>query len=323
MDNLEFQCDRKLMLDLLSDILVRLSIKGTLYFRTCFTAPWGVEVPAYQNVARFHFAHRGDCMVRLTMSGETLMLAQGDLVIIPHGAGHSLYSGHSSSPSVLPLDRVLEESGYDGNGVLVHGGEEDDREVQLVCGHFSFAPNAKHLIFERLPTHIHIPNYGETTGKWMEATLRVIGAEAGGAKMGGDLIALKMSEVILVQTIRAFIESQGAEQVGLSGFADPQLSRALDAFHKQPAEAWSVESLARVAGLSRTGFAQQFSKKMDVTPMQYLTGWRMQIARQALAEQRLSVPDAAALIGYSSESAFTRVFKNEVGVTPAAYRSTH
>lgn len=323
MDNLEFQCDRKSMLDLLSDILVRLSIKGTLYFRTCFTAPWGVEVPAHQNVARFHFAHRGDCMVRLTQSDETLMLAQGDLVIIPHGAGHSLYSGYSSSPSVLPLDRVLEDSGYDGNGVLVHGGEEDDREVQLVCGHFSFAPNAKHLIFERLPTHIHIPNYGETTGKWMEATLRVIGAEAGGAKMGGDLIALKMSEAILVQAIRAFIESQGAEQVGLSGFADPQLSRALDAFHKQPAEAWSVESLARVAGLSRTGFAQQFSKKMDVTPMQYLTGWRMQIARQALAEQRLSVPDTAALIGYSSESAFTRVFKNEVGVTPAAYRSAH
>jgi|GEM_PF-6100329 len=94
------------MLDLLSDILTRLSVKGTLYFRTSFTSPWGVEVPAYQNVARFHFAHRGDCMVRITETDQTLMLAQGDLVIIPHGAGHSLYGSASSSCSVLPLDRV-------------------------------------------------------------------------------------------------------------------------------------------------------------------------------------------------------------------------
>lgn len=79
------------MLDLLSDILMWLSVEGTLYFRTSFTAPWGVEVPAYQNVARFHFAHRGDCMVRITATDETPMLAQGDLVIIPQGAGHSLY----------------------------------------------------------------------------------------------------------------------------------------------------------------------------------------------------------------------------------------
>lgn len=310
------------MLDLLSDILTRLSVKGTLYFRTSFTSPWGVEVPAYQNVARFHFAHRGDCMLRIVNTDETLMLAQGDLVIIPHGAGHSLYGSTSSSCSVLPLDRVLEESGYQGEGVLVHGGDEDEREVQLICGHFSFAPNAKHLIFERLPSHIHIPNYGETAGKWMEATLRVIGAEAGGVRIGGDLIALKMSEAILVQAIRAFIESQGAEQVGLSGFADPQLSRALSAFHKEPAETWSVASLARVAGLSRTGFAQHFAKKMAVTPMQYLTDWRMQLARQALVEQKVTVSEAAALSGYTSESAFTRVFKKEVGVTPAAFRSS-
>ncbi len=322
MDAQKNLCDKNRMLDLLSDILTRLSVKGTLYFRTSFTSPWGVEVPAYQNVARFHFAHRGDCMVRIAGTDETLMLAQGDLVIVPHGAGHSLYGGSSSSCSVLPLDRVLEESGYQGEGVLVHGGGEDDREVQLICGHFSFTPNARHLIFERLPSHIHIPNYGETAGKWMEATLRVIGAEAGGARIGGDLIALKMSEAILVQAIRAFIESRGAEQADLSGFADPQLSRALSAFHNEPAENWSVESLARVAGLSRTGFAQHFSKKMAVTPMQYLTEWRMQLARQALSEQRVNVSEAAALSGYTSESAFTRVFKKEVGVTPAAYRSS-
>ena len=163
------------MIDTLSDVLTKLSVRGTLYFRTAFTAPWGVAVPAYQNVARFHFAHRGDCMVRLPATGETFLLAQGDLVIIPHGAAHDLYCGHDPDSSVLPLDRVLELSGYKDEGVLVYGGEDDDRETQLICGHFSFAPSARHLIFDRLPSHIHITNYGEAAGRWMEASLRLIG----------------------------------------------------------------------------------------------------------------------------------------------------
>jgi AraC family transcriptional activator of mtrCDE len=218
------------MLDLLSDILRRLSVKGTLYFRTAFTPPWGVEVPAFQNVARFHFAHRGDCMVRISDSSETLMLAQGDLVIIPHGAAHSLYSEQTNPEDALPLDHVLEASGFTGEGVWVHGGEGSDRQTQLICGHFSFAANAKHLIFDRLPTHIHIPNYGETAGKWLETTLRIIGDETGGARIGGDLIALKMSEAIFAQALRTFIESEGANLAKLAAFGDQQLSRVLATF---------------------------------------------------------------------------------------------
>ncbi|MGP1395677.1 MAG: AraC family transcriptional regulator [Inquilinaceae bacterium] len=313
------------MLDLLSDILTRLSVRGTLYFRTSFAEPWGVMVPAYENVARFHFAHRGDCLVRIAETGETVTLAQGDLVIIPHGAAHALFCRGTAPDQVAPLDDVLEASGYKGEGVLVYGGaadrDGDDRRTQLICGHFSFAPGSRHMIFDRLPSHIHIPNYGEAAGAWMEATLRVIGAEAGGVRLGGDLIALKMSEAIFAQAIRAHIEREGPDGSALSGFADPHLSRALTAFHRAPATVWSVESLAREAGLSRTGFAQTFSRKMGVTPMQYLTAWRMQIAREGLAHRKLNVSDAAALTGYASESAFSRVFKKEVGVSPAAYRS--
>ena len=172
-----------------------------------------------------------------------------------------------------------------------------------------------------MPSLIHIENYGETAGRWMDATLRMIADETSGSNIGGDLIALKMSEVIFAQAIRSFIEGQEGYQAGLSGFADPKLSRALDAFHHAPAQTWTVEGLAQVAGLSRTAFSQQFSAKIGQTPLQYLTSWRMQIARQCLSERNASVTDAAELVGYASESAFARVFKKEVGMTPAAYRS--
>jgi hypothetical protein len=96
--------------------------------------------------------------------------------------------------------------------------------------------------------------------------LRVIGSEVGQSRLGGDLIALKMSEALFAQTIRAHLETVSPTDTALAAFADPNLSRALTAFHQEPAKAWSVESLT------------VFSAKMGTTPMQDLTTWRMQIA---------------------------------------------
>lgn len=311
-----------LMLDLLSDILTRLSLRGTLYFRTSFTEPWGVRVPAHRNVARFHFAHRGEALVRVEGQSAPITLAQGDLVIVPHGAAHVLSCRHTGPDEALPLDDVLSRSGFSGHGTLVWGGEGTARDTQLICGHFALAEGSRHILFERLPPVIHLRGYGEEAGPWLEATLRVIGAEAGGARLGGDLIALKMSEAIFAQAIRAYVEQANVDHAGVAGFADPHLSRALAAFHRSPASDWTVERLAREAGLSRTGFAERFATRLGVTPMAYVTAWRMQIAREALSVRRLSVAEAAEVSGYASESAFSRVFKKEIGVSPALFRQS-
>lgn len=310
------------MLDLLSDILTNLSMRGTIYFRTSFTKPWGVAVPNYKNVARFHFAHRGSCLVRVDGVADPVDLAQGDLVIIPHGAAHDLYCGHDPERTIMPLDTVLETSGFKGTGVLVYGGDEPQSETPLICGHFAFDPHARHILMERLPPVIHLKNYGENAGRWMEATLRMIGEETGEQKMGGDLIALKMSEAIMAQAIRSFIEGSDALEQGLGAFADKNLSRALDAFHKALAKGWTVETLARAAGMSRTGFAVQFQKAMDMTPIDYVTKWRMEIAKKVLVMQGTSLTDAAEVAGYASDSAFARTFKKEAGISPAEFRKS-
>ena len=310
------------MLDLLSDILTRLSLKGTLYFRASFTEPWGVRVPAFRNVTRFHYVHRGEAQIRVEGCESVVALKQGDHVIVPHGRAHVLLCRHTGPDEVLPLDDILARSGFPGHGTLVWGGEESVQDTQLICGHFALAQGSRHILLDRLPPLIHLRGYGDDLGPWLEATLRVIGAEAGGARLGGDLIALKMSEAIFAQAIRAHVEQSATAGGSLAGFADPNIARALTGFHRAPAADWTVEKLAREAGLSRTSFAERFSARLGVTPMAYVTSWRMQIAREALATRGLSVAETAEISGYASESAFSRVFKKEIGLSPAAFRVT-
>lgn len=311
------------MTDLLSDILMQLSLRGTLYFRTSFRPPWGVRVPDYSNVARFHFAHRGECLIRLNSGGEALRLAQGDLVIIPGGVGHALYCQPETETQALPLETVLEKAGFDGSGVLYYPGDDnlEDRETQLICGHFSIASGQEHPIFNRLPSMIHIPDYGAEAGQWMEATLRMIGAETTGNALGSALIAQRLSETIFAQALRVFLASQEAQASGLSGFCDPKLARALSVFHARPSENWTLELLAREAGMSRTGFAVRFAEKVGMPPLRYLTYWRMQLACKVLSETSRPLADIAEEVGYSSESGFSRVFRKEKGMPPARFRA--
>ncbi|MCR9214684.1 MAG: AraC family transcriptional regulator [Proteobacteria bacterium] len=307
-------------MDLLSDILGHLRLKGTLYFRTSFTSPWGVIVPPYENVARFHFVHKGRCFVRVEHHDTPVFLEQGDLIIITRGASHTLYCDPATEDQALKLDEVVEKSGFSGQGALVYGEQGTNQETQLVCGHFAFDKRASHPLIHALPAFIHIRNYGEAAGSWMENTLKIIGQEAGRDNLGSDLIALKLSEIIFAQALRTYLSEEGMNQAVLAGFADPSIAKVLQAIHAQPEFAWTLEELALISGSSRTSFVTKFSTSLAMTPFEYITQWRMQIARQQLEESTLPIIDVAESVGYHSEAAFSRVFKKHFQTGPATYR---
>ena len=306
-------------MDLLSDILSQLRLSGTLYFRTSFTSPWSIQVPAFESVSRFHFAHRGRCLVRVAPTDDPVPLEQGDLIIITRGATHTLFCDPSTEHPAQLLDTVVEESGFSGQGTLVYGEPGTHHETQLICGHFAFDEDANHPVIEALPSFIHIRNYGETAGNWMENTLKVIGSEAGQGQLGSDLIALKLSEAIYAQAIRTYL-ANGAGNTSLAGFTDPAIARALKAIHQSPEHPWTLVELARVAGLSRTSLSTRFNQCLSTTPLGYITQWRMQLARQRLTDTRSSIIEIAEGVGYNSEAAFGRVFKKYFGQGPASYR---
>lgn len=306
--------------DLLSDILCRLELTGTLYFRTSFTSPWGVRVPSFRNVARFHFAHKGGCFVRVAGASNLVVLGQGDLIIIPGGAEHTLFCDPNSEGQAIALDTVVEESGFTGHGALVYGEPGSHQETQLVCGHFAFDEEASHPLIDALPACIHIENHSETAGRWMDSTLSVIGEETARGGVGGDFIAIRMAEIIFAQALRSYLANEGADQPVLSAFTDKNIAPVLGVIHADPSRRLTLEFLSRVAGMSRTSFIAKFSESLSMTPLKYVTFWRMQFARQQLLRSERSLLVIAEAVGYQSESAFSRVFKKHHGVAPATYR---
>ena len=307
-------------MDLLSDILLHLKFSGTLYFRTSFTSPWSIKVPSFENVSRFHYAHQGRCLVRIKPEKAPVLLNQGDLIIITRGAAHTLYCDPTTEGLAVKLDKVVEESGFTGSGVLTYGAKGTHHETQLICGHFAFDDEISHPLIDGLPDHILIQDYDQTAGSWMQSTLTLIGNETGRNALGSNLIAQKLSEIIYAQAIRTYLLSEQGMNNQLAGFTDPAIAKALQAIHATPEKNWTLVSLSDIAGVSRTLLSTKFKSTLSMTPMGYVTHWRMLLAKEKLVDSDQPIIDIAESVGYQSEAAFGRVFKRKFNSGPAGYR---
>ena len=182
------------------------------------------------------------------------------------------------------------------------------------------------IVYERGgggPT-IHLKGAGHSTsGGWLATLFSIAVGESGSARAGRDNILARMSELMFVEVIRRYLEGLPSSQTGwLAGLRDHVVGQALAALHGEPATAWTVESLARSVGVSRSVLADRFATMVGQPPMQYLAMWRMQLASRRLLEGD-SVAEAGTAVGYESEAAFSRAFKKLVGENPSAWRRTN
>lgn len=305
-------------MDVLSDILGALRLRGTLYFSTEFGRPWGLRVPAFQRVARFHLVVRGTTWVRVMPDHPPIELDTGDMVLVPHGAEHVL--ADTPDTPCRTVDEVLEEAGFTGEGTLVHGGEDRGAPTRLVCGHFEFDEGFDHPFLAQLPPALVVRWEEAVQGSPLEDVFRFITREVREGGPGHEAVIRRLSEVLFVQAVRFWAESADHEQGVLAALAHPGLGKALQAIHAEPAERWTLETLARKAAMGRTAFAERFRDVVGETPYQYLTSWRIQHARRLLAESHLTLERIARRVGYESAVSFSRAFKREMGVAPGGYR---
>jgi transcriptional regulator GlxA family with amidase domain len=166
---------------------------------------------------------------------------------------------------------------------------------------------------------VHIA--GDPSGQWIENSIRFSVGEASGSKAGSSLVLAKLSEVLFVETLRRYINALPPGETGwLAGARDPHVSQALALLHKAPAHPWTLQILAKRAGLSRTRLAERFRHFLGESPMAYLAHWRLKLGAELLQSTGDSVAEVAANVGYGSEAAFNRAFKREFDCPPAQFR---
>lgn len=305
-------------MDVLSDILGALRLRGTLYFHTEFRAPWGVRVPAFRRVARFHLVVRGSSWVVVKGEPTPILLEAGDLVLVPHGTEHKL----ADDPAVpcRSVDEIVRLTGFDGRGALVYGGEDSGSPTRLICGHFEFDEELHHPLLHQLPAAIVVRWDEAVRDSPLEGVFRFISREVTEGRPGHESVVQRLSEVLFVQVVRTWAEGTLPERGLVAALADARLGAALMAIHEAPRAPWTLESLSRRAAMGRSAFAERFRTVVGATPLQYLTLWRMQHAKQLLRRSELSLEQIADLVGYDSGPSFSRAFKKSVGTSPGAFR---
>ena len=305
------------MRDVLSDILDTIALKGTLYFRTDFSPPFALEVPAGGRAARFHLVMQGRCHVTLP-SGEAAMLEPGELVLVPHGSAHLL--SDAAGRTGTRLDDALAAAGYTGEGAFVLGSGDAGASTQMICGHFTFAEGAEHPLLRALPPVIHISTADRASRPMLDGVLQLLVRRMHEGKPGTAASVSRLSEVLYIEALHAAIDRAADLKRLLSAVHDPQIGRALSLIHHRLEQDWTVERLAAEIGMSRTRFAERFRELVGAGPMGYLTDWRMQRALALLGQTRASVEAVALRTGYRSRAAFTRAFSQKFGRSPRADR---
>ncbi len=302
-------------MDVLSDILRSVHLGGGVYFRCEFSAPWGMDIKPTP-VAEFHIIVRGSCWLRMPGLSAPTPLQGGDLVAFPHGDAHCLVDAPEGV--ALPAEEIVQGQNLDHYGPVTYGGS--GLPATVLCGYFQFDRDHPHPLVAALPSLIHIRGTDSHDFAWLQTALNFMIYETKTAKPGAEAVVNRLAEVLFVQMVRAYIAQSEAPPGMLAAIADKQIGAALQLMHQTPQNPWTLATLAREVGMSRSAFAARFNQLVGQTPMHYLTFWRMQKARELLSETRLGTAAIAERVGYQSDAAFGKAFKKVVGTGPGAYR---
>jgi len=316
--------------DVLSEVLRAVRLTGAVFFKVDAWAPWVAEAPAAkwiaphvmpgaEHVIEYHLITRGSCWAGIV--GDTpVQLSAGDVIVFPQGDAHTVSSapgmrGPDADPELfrrpadvqLPIAMSLNTAGPE--------------KTEVLCGFIGCDARPFNPLLATLPRALHVKREQIGDGALLEHLMRAAVGESGAPKPGSETMLSRLSELLFIEIVRHYCAQLPSDTKGwLAGLRDDVIGRSLSILHDRPAEPWSLESLAREVGLSRSALAERFHSFVGTPPMQYLARWRMQLAASLLSGSQLTLSQVAERVGYGSETALSRAFKRLVGVAPSAWR---
>lgn len=298
-------------MDVLSKILESIKFKGVVYRKFEATAPWGIELPKSRYL-QFWKLLKGSCWLQIEEQGS-IKMAKGDLVLIPNGSKHSISNNPDSMK--IPLKTYINFRDTP-NAYFLDG----DSKTEMLGGHFEFDDQYEHPFITHLPDLLHLNALHKNEQDWVELTTEQLLIEIKQSNAGSDILVNRLSEALFIHFIRACLKRRLINHGFLLALGDKRISTALQQIQNHPEKNWTMNELAKCSGMSRTQFFYTFKSLVGQTPLIYLQNWRMQQAKEMLLKSQLKVSVIANQVGYGSEAAFNRLFKNKFSVTPARFR---
>jgi AraC-like DNA-binding protein len=312
--------------DVLADMLRALRLTGSVFLNGRFSAPFGVISPRQydartpmahlRHISIFHLIAAGDCIVEIA-TGERRAVSAGDILLLPFADVHKLWNGEFTDMAFGP--DLMRPGPVAGLWSIDHGG--GGAATRIVCGfiessEFLFAP-----VFRSLPPLLVDRTGDDKVSALLTSTVREVLLLADAAAPGTELMLGRLMEALFIEVVRRYAARLPPSATGwFAALNDPIVGRALSLVHADPARRWTVDELARQAGASRTVMAERFNAVMGQAPIEYITGWRIQLAAERLRNRSDGLAVIAAAVGYESEVAFNRAFKRVTGVPPGRWR---
>ncbi|HVN02296.1 MAG TPA: AraC family transcriptional regulator [Caulobacteraceae bacterium] len=313
--------------DVLSELLRALRLTGGVFMDGQFTTPFGIISPArwdaqdqmarLRHVSVFHLVAEGACRLE-TADGETCELSKGDIVLVPFTAAHKIWNGEPESFGFAP-DHV-HEGPINGVGSVSLGGGGD--ATRIVCGFLESAELMTAPLFRSLPPLLVERAEADPVSSLLTVTAAEILRQVESAAPGAPFVLGRLMELLFVEVVRRHAEKLPPTAVGvLAAMRDQTVAKAIWLLHQEPTRRWTIDDLAGEAGASRSVLTERFNQSVGKPPIEYLIGWRIQLACERLKSSRDPLARIAEAVGYESEAAFSRAFKREMGVSPGAWRA--
>ena len=236
--------------------------------------------------------------------GHLHLVRRGPLDVTDTLGRHSVVS----EPSVLFFPRA--------GAHRLNGGVREGADV--VCASIDFGVGDENPLLRGLPALMCVP-LSQLPG--LDLTQQLLFSEAQASRCGHGAVVDRLTEVLVIQLLRHAMAHQWVDGGVMAGLADPRLAKAISALHADPARTWTLDAMAERAGMSRARFAAHFTRTVGVPPGDYLTHWRLGLAR-TLLRKGLPVKQVAAEVGYTSPGAFGRVFLQRLGSTPTLWQQS-
>jgi AraC-like DNA-binding protein len=270
----------RLAMDLLTPLISHFSLSVKYYFsgKTCEGGAYDGSTP----LGHLHVIKSGSLTVQLS-EDQCISIDKPSVLFFPRPCAHSMVPGKAG--------------------------------VELVCGTVDLGITEQSPLANSLPQFIVIriadmPSIG--------TALDLLYHEAFTAQVGRQTALDRLFEYFIIHVLRHLIAQGQLNQGALAAMADPRLAHAFNAMHEHPSRPWTLDELADLATMSRARFSANFRSLSGFTPLEYLTSWRLSVARSQLRQGR-SLKSVARAVGYQSPEAFSRVFAKKIGKSPAEW----